>query len=135
MTRRSVPIALLGLLATVAAGFLVTGQRSVDAGTARCSWNRIPATPTPQPSTTVLDQSGFVDRYGDGVPDRWGSSTDYARDGCERVTARRGNDSVVRQVIHPAATNPNAERDESADVSIQRVYRAPPARSTPHGQT
>jgi hypothetical protein len=126
MTRTSVPILLLGLLATVVASVLATGERPVDAETAGCRWNQVPTTPTPKPSSTVLKQTNFVDNDSDGVPDRWGSSTDYTRDGCKRVTGRSGDDSLVRQVIHPTATNPYAGRDESADVSIQRLYRAAP---------
>ena len=119
----------LGMLAAVAASLFVMGQRPVGAGSADCNWNRIPTTPTPSPSTTVLDQSNFVDRDIDGVPDRWGSSTDYTRDECRRVTGPRGGDSLVKQVIRPTAENPYADSDESADVSIQRVYSAAPGQT------
>ncbi len=117
-------VVLLALLAT-AVGVLTFGN-PVVAGKAGCGWNRIPATPTPEPATTVLDRTNFVDRDSDGVPDGWGSSTDYARDGCHRFTGSRRGDSIVKQVIHPTATNPNARTNESADVSIQKVYRAAP---------
>jgi hypothetical protein len=114
------------LIATVAASVFAAVQRPIDAAIPGCTWNRVPATPTPTPSSTVLDQTDFVDNDRDGVPDRWGSSTDYRRGGCERVTGPSGNDSLVKQVIRRPATNPNADRDESADVSIQRIYRAAP---------
>ena len=106
MTRTSVSIVLLALLGTLAGTVLVVGLRPAGAGRTGCSWNRIPATPTPSPSSTVLDQSDFVDRDGDGVPDRWGSSTDYDRQVCKRFTGRSGDDSLVKQVIRPTATNP-----------------------------
>src|SRR5688572_3186958 len=124
MTRQSVPIVLLVLLAAVVVSLIADGQGPVAAETAGCSWNQIPTTPSPTPSSTVLDQTNFVDRDIDGVPDQWGSSTDYTRKGCRRVTGHSGEDSLVKQVIHPNATNPNASSDESADVSIQRVYQA-----------
>jgi len=126
MTRLWLLIGVSGLLAIGATSVLATGAGPVDTGTAGCSWNRVPATPTPSPSTTVLDQTDFVDNDGDGVPDRWGSSTDYERRGCKRFTGRSGEDSLVRQVIRPTAANPNARNGLSADVSIQRVYRAAP---------
>jgi hypothetical protein len=125
-TRTSARILLLGVIATLVASVLAIGQRSVDARTAGCSWNRVPTTPTPTPSSTVLDQTNFVDKDLDGVPDRWGSSTDYARDDCHRFTGLRGGDSLVKQVIHRTARNPNARTDEHADVSIQRIYHAAP---------
>jgi hypothetical protein len=126
MTRLWVPIGVLALLAAGATSVLATGGHSVDTRTTGCSWNQVPATPTPKPSTTVLDQTEFVDDDGDGVPDRWGSSTDYQGRGCKRLTGRSEKDSLVKQVIRPTATNPNARTGDSADVSIQRVYSAAP---------
>ena len=126
MTRASVRFVLLGLAAILVATILAAEQRPLEAGAANCRWNRVPSTPTPEPSSTVLDQNDFVDRNRDGVPDRWGSSTDYSRDGCERVTRAGGDDSLVRQTILRNSRNPNAGRDESADVSIQRIYHAAP---------
>ena len=126
MTRPLIAKALLGLFSAVVTSVLIADQRSVDAETAGCRWNRVPATPTPTPSTTVIDQTDFVDRDGDGVPDRWGSSTDYKRDDCRRFTGPSGGDSLVKQVIRPTATNRYAKREESADVSIQRVFHAAP---------
>ena len=126
MPRRAVPTLVPVLLVSLFTTILVLGQRRVDAETASCKWNRIPTTPTPSPSSTVLNQTDFSDRDSDGVPDRWGSSTDYRRDECHRSTGSKRNDSLVKQVIHPDATNPNAGRNESADVSIQRVYAAEP---------
>jgi hypothetical protein len=123
MSRKSAAIVLPSLLATALASLFITG-REIGAGTANCRWNRVPATPTPEPSSTVLNQTDFVDRDRDGVPDRWGSSTGYTRDDCERITGRRRGDSLVKQVIHRTATNLNARRNDSADVSIQRIYRA-----------
>jgi hypothetical protein len=126
MTLPSVRLLSLGVLSTVVAGLFFVGTQAGGVGTGTCSWNQIPSTPTPAPSTTVLDQSSFVDRDRDGVPDEWGSSTDYKRSDCERSVRRNESDSLVKQVIKPAATNRNAEREESADVSIQRVYSAAP---------
>lgn len=124
MSRGLASTVYLGVIAALVAGVLCVGQRSVEAEISSCRWNRIPATPSPQPSTTVLDQTRFMDRDRDGVPDRWGSSTDYRDRGCRRITGYDGADSVVKQVIRETATNPHADTDDSADVSIQRVYQA-----------
>src|SRR5688500_12606567 len=105
MSRGSALGLLVGVAGMLIAGALAIGSERVATERSSCSWNRIPATPSPAPSTTVLAQSRFIDRDGDGVPDRWGSSTDYGKHGCRRVTSVAGSDSVVKQVIHESAFN------------------------------
>lgn len=126
MSRTSLRILLIGMsltIGTVAFGFMA--KPAVDAATADCRWNDVPTTPTPKPSTTFVNQKNFVDNDADGVPDGWGSSTDYTRAECERFTGTSNDgDSLVKQTILSTSTNPNAPNDGSADVSIQRVFHA-----------